>query len=485
MSKRLTVALVFGGLIPAILFFGCATGQKMVKPVSDNPGDLVSVFERDVAAARTNQVNLLAPTWFEKAEASLSAAQRGLKEQAEIADIARNVANGQAQLTKAQEMAAVSRTSLSDVINRRDMARKAGATGLEGYQRTEDDFLRLTREIERNNLGYALKNKDRVKEAYRSLEITAIKRNVLGEVRVTLKEAERLEAKKYAPNAYAEAVKKLNATDVFISQNPYETEEMNRRAKEALFYARRAVELSVQSKKIQSMDSEQVALWIEGIMQRITSQLTAPDMRDQKFDIQLENITGSIKAMQENLKFMDAKVQEQNNEIDLLTNKVTILEGKSREEQIAVQRLEAEKRFNEKFQEIQSYFGSNEAEIYRQGNQLVIRLRGMQFPVGKAVIMPDNYTLLSKVQQAIRSFDQPDVIIEGHTDSTGSTDVNEQLSQERATAVREYLIANNTLPGNKILAIGYGSARPLMSNETAEGRAVNRRIDVVITPQAR
>jgi flagellar motor protein MotB len=44
-------------------------------------------------------------------------------------------------------------------------------------------------------------------------------------------------------------------------------------------------------------------------------------------------------------------------------------------------------------------------------------------------------------------------------------------------------VSNDTLPGSNVLAVGYGSARPLMSNETAEGRAVNRRIDVIITPR--
>jgi len=102
--------------------------------------------------------------------------------------------------------------------------------------------------------------------------------------------------------------------------------------------------------------------------------------------------------------------------------------------------------------------------------------------VGQAVIMPDNYGLLNKVQRAIRTFGEPDVVIEGHTDTTGSDEVNEHLSQERAESVRNYLVANQTLPEDKIVAVGYGSKRPLASNETEEGRAINRRIDVVISP---
>jgi outer membrane protein OmpA-like peptidoglycan-associated protein len=99
--------------------------------------------------------------------------------------------------------------------------------------------------------------------------------------------------------------------------------------------------------------------------------------------------------------------------------------------------------------------------------------------------MPDNYDLLSKVQRAIRTFGEPDVIIGGHTDSTGSEEINEHLSQQRADAVRQYFVANETLPYEKIIAVGYGSMRPIASNATESGRATNRRIDVIITPQAK
>ena len=87
-----------------------------------------------------------------------------------------------------------------------------------------------------------------------------------------------------------------------------------------------------------------------------------------------------------------------------------MLEGKTREEQAAVERLEAEKRFNELFNQVKGYFTSDEAEVYKQGNRLIIRLSAMQFPVGQAVIMPSNYGLLSKVQRSIRTFGEPSLV---------------------------------------------------------------------------
>ena len=165
-----------------------------------------------------------------------------------------------------------------------------------------------------------------------------------------------------------------------------------------------------------------------------------------------------------------------------MTKRIAALEGETKEQRVAKERLAAEKEFNQKFSQIQNYFNANEAEVYKQGGQLVIRLRAIQFPVGKDIIMPKNYELLSIVQKSIRTFGEPDVVIEGHTDSTGSDEVNEHLSQQRTEAVRQYLVANQTLPYDRIMAVGYGSMRPLASNETADGWAINRRIDVIVKP---
>jgi outer membrane protein OmpA-like peptidoglycan-associated protein len=231
------------------------------------------------------------------------------------------------------------------------------------------------------------------------------------------------------------------------------------------------------------MEPEEITLWVEGILHKTASKLSAPDMRDNSFDTQLENILGSITALQEDQQFMVDKGKALSTEIEAMKQQIAALEGQTREEQAAKERLAAEKRFNQLFGEVQNYFTPDEAEVYKQGNRLVIRLRAIQFPVGQAVIMPDNYSLLSKVQRSIRTFGEPDVVIEGHTDSTGSDEVNEHLSQQRAEAVRQYLVANKTLSDENIVAVGYGSNRPLASNATPEGRAVNRRIDVIISSQ--
>ena len=112
-------------------------------------------------------------------------------------------------------------------------------------------------------------------------------------------------------------------------------------------------------------------------------------------------------------------------------------------------------------------------------------MRGIKFQVGQSTLATENFALLSKVQRAIQTFDQANVIIEGHTDSTGSVQMNLKLSKERADAVKAYLVANRTLPARQIKSIGYGPERPLATNSTPEGRARNRRVSFILQVDVR
>jgi outer membrane protein OmpA-like peptidoglycan-associated protein len=474
-------------IIVFLLFVAACTTTKLdVKPIakSENPTDLINRLESDLDAAYKNQLNDLAPTWFAKAKSSLGEAKKGLEKGDELSEILDNIAKGQAQIKKAEEISRVTRTSLADVIKSRDLARQAGAAKL-GYDYTsaEQTFLSLTEAIERGDLAYAEKREAGLAETFRSLEMRAIKDETLGEVRTLIERAKIHRIEKIAPQSFNISQNKLSEADAFITQHPYEKEMMRQKAEEALFMSQRMFQVADQSEKFKNMKPEETTLWMEKILYEITAKLAATDMRNQTYDIQVKNIVNSIDSLQKDRQFISDKVKTLQAEIETKNSQIAELEGKTLEQQIDKERLAAEKRFNELFTEVQNLFSPDEAEVYKKGDSLVIRLRAIQFPVGKSVIMPDNYPLISKIQQSIRTFGEPDVIIEGHTDSTGSTEVNELLSQERAESVRQYLLANKTLSNDRIVAVGYGSSKPLASNETEEGRAVNRRIDVIIKPQ--
>ncbi len=114
---------------------------------------------------------------------------------------------------------------------------------------------------------------------------------------------------------------------------------------------------------------------------------------------------------------------------------------------------------------------------------MVITLSGsVLFRSNKSELMPGAQKRLDQVAEALAAKDR-DVVVEGHTDSQGKQANNMELSQRRAESVRTYLISRG-LPAEKIQARGMGPDRPIAENTNAEGRANNRRVEIVISKVA-
>ena len=112
-----------------------------------------------------------------------------------------------------------------------------------------------------------------------------------------------------------------------------------------------------------------------------------------------------------------------------------------------------------------------------------MRLVGLGFESGESTIDERYRPLLEKVRDAADVFPRSLIVIEGHTDSLGSDTANLALSRSRAEAVGAFLTAELGVAGFRTRAMGFGETRPIANNETAQGRARNRRIDVRIEPQ--
>jgi outer membrane protein OmpA-like peptidoglycan-associated protein len=122
------------------------------------------------------------------------------------------------------------------------------------------------------------------------------------------------------------------------------------------------------------------------------------------------------------------------------------------------------------------------AAVRQEPRGLVITLSGsVLFPSNQSTLLPEAEARLNQVADALMSTKERTLLIEGYTDSRGSPEHNLMLSQERADSVRAYLVGRGYDP-NRIVARGYGSAKPVADNGTPEGRANNRRVEIVVTP---
>jgi outer membrane protein OmpA-like peptidoglycan-associated protein len=467
------LALVF-----MALGLGCAGSLPVQElPTSANPSEEINRLATQVEQARSEKVDILSPTWFARASESLSDARDLRKEGGSVEEILRSVAKGQAALKQARSFADVAATTLPDTIAARDAARAAGAPSLgEEYDKAEEKFLALTRGIENDELSRAQRERDGLTQRFRSLELKAIKDTTLASVRATIEEAVREGAERVAPKALSLARVKLADTDKFIAEQRYATEQMNERAEEALFYANRAVALTRFANESSRRTPEQRALDEEAFLVELAAALGQVDLRDRSIEDQRRAVENTVTELRKDRDFLVTRSEVLREENDGISRELAALRGTANS-------LEEDRRFSQLYGEVSAYFDPTDAEVYKQGDKLLIRLKGIRFPVGDYVIQPEDYAILTKVQMAIRAFGDPNVLVEGHTDSTGGLNINQHLSEKRADAVRAYLIANNVLPANRITAVGKADAEPLAPNTSPEGRSMNRRIDVIIEPQ--
>lgn len=122
-------------------------------------------------------------------------------------------------------------------------------------------------------------------------------------------------------------------------------------------------------------------------------------------------------------------------------------------------------------------------EVKREARGTVITLSGaVVFASGQYDLLPSARNKMSEVASALSSGENKSkIMIEGHTDSTGSAEVNEELSMKRAEAVRDALVSRG-VSADRISVEGFGAARPIADNTSQAGRANNRRVEIVIQP---
>jgi outer membrane protein OmpA-like peptidoglycan-associated protein len=122
-------------------------------------------------------------------------------------------------------------------------------------------------------------------------------------------------------------------------------------------------------------------------------------------------------------------------------------------------------------------------DIKEEKRGVVITLSGsVLFASGKHELLPIAKDRLDEVAKALKDQGYKRIVVEGHTDSVGAESVNEALSLKRANSVREHLVSKG-IESPKITAVGLGESRPIATNDTPEGRANNRRVELVVTPE--
>ncbi len=472
------------GLVLLMAALGTSSAQELRAALFEE------VDER-LEAAQAAEAPLLAPISFGRGLEAYQEAEEDLARGRNLERIRARIQSAIAAFEASMEASEIAAITLAALIKTRDDALNANAPtfAAEQWLEAEELFDSAARRLEDDDIRSARSRGEEAEVLYRDAELTAIKAQYLSDTRALLAQADQLRVERYAPRTLARAQSLLEQAERELGENRYDTDYPRSLAQQANYEARHAIYLAELIREMRDEDAseEDLILQYEEPLIQVAAAADIAARLDNGTEPVVDQVTTYIEELRElsqmtgiDLDDARARIADLEEEIRTLDDQ---LGGVSQERSALVQRLEAEARIREQFASIEQTFTRDEARVSREGNDIILRLVGLTFPSGSAVVSSEYRNLLDRVRQAAAIFPQSQIVIEGHTDSYGSDENNLILSRERAEAVSAFLASEFGVATFRMTAVGYGETRPIANNETAQGRARNRRIDIRIEPQ--
>jgi outer membrane protein OmpA-like peptidoglycan-associated protein len=348
----------------------------------------------------------------------------------------------------------------------------------------------------------------------------SLKTALLSDIQQVIDKAEDADARKRCPRTYTEATDALEWLEDEIYEKPqaFARGDFQREIDQAMLKARRLLSRAVfiQQMRKERHDWEAAATLYDRLIENLARMsdvnmdpvLTGPQAGTALLD-SIGTRNAETRARMDSLTFanrnlqswvdtekpaLDSLVVNMQEEITTLRHRIWELElraGVAEADRSAAEAtittVNAEvKRHQEREARLQAMadlFGAEEGEVLMApSGEVRINLVGFKFASGSAWLNPQYFHLLDKVVQVIALYPGATVRVEGHTDASGARQANIDLSTERANRIADALEQRVTTPVSGMEPVGYGPDRPIATNETVEGKALNRRIEVLIKP---
>lgn len=444
---------------------------------------LLNPVSKRLAAAREAKLDILTPQSYDRAQKAFEKAQAKLERGKSLESIKGELSTANAALDKATENEKTANIMLRPGMEARDDALQVTANEYDerGWSKAEDLLRRAAVTLEKGSMKSAESKTTAAVNAYRELELRAIKSSYLAEAADLIAKAKDNDVDDHAPKTLAKAERLLAEAEEALNTDRYDTDRPRSLAREAKYEAIHSSYIAgvvKQERDDRDTTVEDLVVQWEQPFRQIAGEL------DIVVDLSNGNTqpTNDIDQAINNLK---AELRDLGLQLDEKNQQLMLAQSQAQEKIVLEEQLRRQDETKARFARIEKTFSTDEAQVLRQSDDVIIRLIGLSFDSGKSVIAPAGFGVLSKVQEAIQVFPDSDVSVEGHTDSFGGDEFNQKLSQKRAESVRAYLLANMSLDPAAITAIGFGESKPIANNESNEGRAKNRRIDLVIKSSIR
>lgn len=434
-----------------------------------------SDYEKQIDNLRKIDAEVLSPEFYSRAVEYYKEAAEAYDNQESVSRIREKLQKSEEYAQKAEQVVKLAKLTLAGTIETRKAALEANAPlfAEKEWDRAEEYLNDAASNLEDDDVEDARTDGAAAVNFYRKAELLAIKNGILGDARTQIHLAIQVGAEDYCYHTLRNAQNLLAETEELLETNRYAKDEAITTAMQTAYEGRHAQFLAQSIKKMSGNQAnwEKMILEFEDILISFGEQFKYKCQFDNGFNPSVKAIAAHIS----NLKAEKDRLLEENAQLE-----EELMQVREREASTSAELAQKNER-ERKIEKVFEIFTDQEAKIINEGKRLVIRLYGLTFQPAKAVIQPEYFSLLTKVQRAIYEFPDQYVLIEGHTDSRGNAVSNKILSEKRARAVKEYLVANMDIEDQQIDYYGMGDQKPIASNKTREGRAINRRIEIIIS----
>ena len=475
-----------------ILLSACAITPELSQKEISQQYPAITDLSSEIKKAKADNVDLFAPQNYEIAETEYKSANSYAQYQENEAT-ASAIETGMKAIKQANVDAKTSKNIFSEVIDARKKALKVGAAKMfeERLSTLDSEFKEASMLIEDGSIEQAKRQRPELQRAYSDLELDSLKQGITLQARDALAQAKSNEADKIAPKTYTQAIEEIKLVESILDTDRTDIDKASAHANRATILSNRSTNITELVKDFDRRDfsNEDIVLWYQSELATASSPLNENLTFDQPNEKTINNIRKRISQIvatntelaqtdsthQQNISNLKQKHAE---ELAMLDQqyKDELAKQEISQAEFAAFELAKESRFSR----IQDKFSENEAKVYRQKNDVLLSVYGFDFLPGTADINQKNFGLMDKIVKSIAEFENSKVVVSGHTDSTGTDEINKELSQQRAQNVAKFLNEVGGITTDRIEAEGYGQSKPVASNNTPEGRALNRRVEVLI-----
>jgi len=434
-------------ILGALTIISCASVQK-AELSSQNPREAIIEVEQLRVSGLSDQNDLLANESFSKADRLLNSAKSGLKSGDDKSDILEDLAEAKAYFIEAKSLAIGKASDVERILSARKATLKNGVR--ESPKLIQDlgaiDEL-LRDDTDEFTQRLSVEDFSKFEKDYLELEIKSVQNSNLLVFRDILKSAENNDATGLAPKTYNIAKADLRAAENMIQQNPRSPKNYEN-----------SVVIADKSAKLLSDVMGKLTGVASGASEEAALKMVYQERKLGMLSERASSLEGSLEKSQGDLTQLSDDLQDKTYEALALAKKVNIQKA---------------------MEDVRSHFTNDEADVYQQGNDVIIRLKKVDFKSGSAMVPSKSMNLLSTVNAIVEKLNPEEVVVQGHTDSVGKVGRNQTLSMKRSEAVALYL---KSLDANyPISSKGFGESMPIANNETKAGRTMNRRVDIVVT----